>query len=111
MNNPWKTKWSRGTTPELVSRLIDLTSHIMSVIEDAETGQPLEINPYDFPSYVDADGNVKNATHDGIALDLFTPNSVVTELTSEAHWISEELEHRIRKSKYAGLWDIEIVKI
>ena len=109
--NPWKTKWTLRPTPELVSRLADLTSQIMSVVEDAEAGQPLEINPYDFPAYVDADGNVKNITHDGDAIEAMTPNGVVTELASEAHWISEELEHRIRKTKHAGLWDIEIVKM
>lgn len=107
--NPWD-KWAKRPTPELVSRLIDLTSLVMEVVEDAEAGHPLEVNPYDHPAYVDADGNVRNTTHDGVPIDGNYPNvnTVVEGYTSEAHWIAEEIEHRIRKTEYAGLLDIEI---
>ena len=109
MSNPWD-KWAKRPTPELVSRLIDLTSLVMTVVEDAEAGHPLEVTPYDSPTYIDDDGNVRNATHDGVPLDDKYPNvnSVVEGYTSEAHWIAEEIEHRIRKTEYTGLLDIEI---
>ena len=109
MSNPWD-KWAKLPTPELVSRLIDLTSLVLSVVEDSEAGRPLEVNPYDSPAYVEDDGTVRNATHDGVALDGKYPNvnSVVEGYTSEAHWIAEEIEHRIRKTEYAGLLDIRI---
>lgn len=109
MSNPWD-KWAKRPTPELVDRLIDLTSLVMSVVEDAEAGHPLEVNT-DYPeAYVDAHGDVHNATHDGVPLDGKYPNvnTVIEGYTSEAHWIAEELSHRIRKSEYAGRLDIAI---
>ena len=85
MTHPWE-KWGPRPTPELVSRLNDLTSLILCEIDE------------DDMQSIKANG----------------PRSLcrkVEEYASEAHWISEELEHRIRKTEYAGLLDIEIVKI
>ena len=133
MSNPWE-KWAKRTTPELLSRLNDLTSLILSEIdeddEDTILGSyyarqsrgelksqrdeqgdgivlPPEHNPYDAPAYIDAKGAVHNAAR----TDIVGVLTNVRDYASEAHWISEELEHRIRKTEYAGLHDIEIVKI
>ncbi|MEE8577734.1 MAG: hypothetical protein V3T31_10805, partial [candidate division Zixibacteria bacterium] len=65
---------------------------------------PPEYNPYDAPAYVDANGNVHNAAR----TDIVGVLTNVRDYASEAHWISEELEHRIRKTEYAGLCDILI---
>jgi len=132
MSNPWKTQWAKRPTPELVSRLIDLTSLILSEVdeddEDTILGSyharqsrgelksqrdeqgdgiaiPPEYNPYDAPAYIDAKGAVHNAAR----TDMIGVLTNVRNYGSEAHWISEELEHRIRKTEYSGLNDIEIV--
>ncbi len=133
MSNPWE-KWAKRPTPELLSRLNDLTSLILSEIdeddEDTILGSyfarrrrgelksqrdeqgdgiaiPPEYNPYDAPAYIDANGKVHNAAR----TDIIGVLTNVREYGSEAHWISEELEHRIRKTKYAGIHDIKIVKV
>ena len=131
MSNPWETQWAKRPTPQLVSRLNDLTSLILSEVdeddEDTILGSynarqsrgelksqrdeqgdgiaiPPEENPYDRPAYIDANGNVQNAARH----DMIGVLTNVRDYASEAHWISEELEHRIRKTQYSGLNDIEI---
>ena len=83
MSNPFETKWAKRPTPELVSRLIDLTSLVLSEVDEDDMPEIKKNGP-------------KRLCHK------------VEEYTSEAHWISEELEHRIRKTEYSGLNDIEI---
>lgn len=133
MSNPWD-KWAKRPTPELVSRLNDLTSLVLSLVDEDEFNEdtiigsyngrksrgeldsqrdeqgdgiaiPPEHNPYDNPAYIDANGDVQNAER----TDIIGVLTKVRDYTSEAHWISEELEHRIRKTEYSGLNDIEIV--
>ena len=133
MSNPWETQWAKRPTPELVSRLIDLTSLILSEVdeddEDTILGSynarrvrgelksqrdeqgdgiaiPPEENPYDRPAWIDENGKVHNADRH----DMIGVLTNVRDYGSEAHWIAEELEHRIRKTEYSGLNDITITK-
>lgn len=85
MSNPWE-KWAKRPATDLLSRLNDLTSLILSEVDE------------DNMQSIKANGPRKLCRK-------------VEEYASEAHWISEELEHRIRKTEYSGLNDIEIVKI
>ena len=130
MSNPWE-KWAKRPATDLLSRLNDLTSLILSEVDedDEETilgsyharksrGElksqrdeqgdgiaiPPEYNPYDAPAYIDANGDVHNSAR----TDIVGVLTNVREYASEAHWISEELEHRIRKTQYAGIHDIKI---
>ncbi len=132
MSNPFETQWAKRPTPELVSRLICLTSLVLSEVDEDDVDTilgshnarksrgelksqrdeqgdgiaiPPEYNPYDSPAFIDADGNAQNTER----IDIVGVLTKVRDYTSEAHWISEELEHRILKTEYSGLNDIEIV--
>ncbi len=100
-NNPWE-KWAKRPATELLSRLNDLTSMVMSEVDEDDLN--LESNPYDCPAFMDSEGKMLNTQRDGVEglCDR------VRTYASEAHWISEELEHRIRKTKYAGIHDIKM---
>lgn len=77
--NPWE-KWAQVSTPELVSRLNAITCEVMSRCDvDSTPEERAEIT-----------------------------DEWLTCIMSEAHWISEELEHRINRTEYAGLRDITI---
>ena len=132
MSNLFETQWAKRSTPELVSRLICLTSLVLSEVDEDDVDTilgshnarksrgelksqrdeqgdgiaiPPEYNPYDAPAYIDGNGKLHNAER----IDIVGVLTKVRDYASEAHWISEELEHRIRKTEYSGLNDIEIV--
>jgi len=113
MSNPFETKWAKRPTPELVSRLNDLTSLILSEVDEDDMDTIL--GSYNARKSRGELKSQRDEQGDGIAIapdDNSTFLSVLTnvrDFASEAHWISEELEHRIRKTEYAGLCDIEIV--
>ena len=77
--HPWE-KWGTVSTPKLVDRLNSITCEVMSRCDvDSTPEERAEIT-----------------------------DEWLTYIMSEAHWITEELEHRIRKTEYAGIHDIEI---
>ncbi len=102
-NHPWE-KWAKRPATELLSRLNDLTSLILTEVDEDNDNLNLETNPYECPAYMDSEGNMRNTQRDGVEglCDR------IRTYSSEAHWISEELEHRIRKTKYAGIHDIKM---
>lgn len=73
-------KWSKQPSGKLVSRLNDITSEILLYVDDPDPGDD------------------RSELSDEKLCDLMI----------EAHWISEELEHRINRTEYAGLLDIMI---
>ncbi len=79
MTHPWK-RWAEVPTPELVSRLNTITCEVMSRCD------------------VDSTQEERDSITD----------KWLTYIMSEAHWISEELEHRINLTEHAGRLDITI---
>lgn len=77
--NPWN-KWSKVPTPELIDRLNDITSEVMDRVEE-----PDECTP---------PGRMTDAQ--------------LVDIMSEAHWITEEIFHRIQRTEWAGIQDIII---
>lgn len=79
MTHPW-IKWAEVPTPELVSRLNTITCEVMSRCD------------------VDSTQEERDEITD----------EWLTYIMSEAHWISEELEHRINLTEHAGRLDIMV---
>jgi len=112
MSNPFETKWAKRPTPELVSRLNDLTSLILSEVD--EDDEATILGSYNARKSRGELKSQRDEQGDGIAIphdDNSTFLGVLTHVrdyASEAHWISEELEHRINLTEHAGRLDITI---
>lgn len=74
-------KWAKRPAMELISRLNDITCEVMGPVEDRLEG-------------------IEDA-------DELTDRQLLT-LMEEAHWITEELEHRINRTEWAGLHDLSV---